>query len=261
MHTHSTILAFAGASLVSLASANIIPPRVTPGPGVVAIRGAGEAVYPRTPTGSLYTECSKAAESLGDGYPFLPEVVQTFFVTATQFRPTTTRSDTSDYGVQPTDISSVCHLSMSALESITSAPGPVATALASYKSILKSWQSSVAPAASSLAAKCIEVTPDDAGYMLYYVAQDERECAAAVSLMLGFTDKYALAPATTTSTTASAPKGTGAGATGGQQQQGQSGAPTSTSTSTGAAAGARETGYIAVAAVAAVGAVVGAVGL
>ncbi|KAK3989067.1 hypothetical protein QBC44DRAFT_381857 [Cladorrhinum sp. PSN332] len=256
MHTH-TLLAFTGIASLALAGPNVLPPEVTAGPAIVA---RAMALNPRTPTGSLYSECSSVANSLGEERPTPSGELEVWLTTA---KPTTTTTTTtrpltteSDRPYDAADVTSIC--SRGFLSDFT-APTEIATAYASYTSQVSAWQASVAPAASSVAAKCMEESAEDAGYLLFLVATEQAQCETALMLLFALTSGVSLAPATaavTTTTSGSGPA-TGTGGAGGQQQ----GAAGTSSTPTGGAAGPRETGYVAAVAVAAVGAVVGAMGL
>lgn len=265
MHTQ-TFLALAGASAIM---AEPIPPHMTAAPIVAPARPV--AIYPRATTTSvdsaLVEECLTALDSIARDYPTPTGGLSSWFVTATQLPPTTTNaaaaSSQSDRPFNEADVTSFCNINLSRMYSL-SAPAEVRTAYSAYASSWVSWKSSAASAASSMAAKCLEVAPEVAGNLLFLVAPDQEKCESALYVAFGLTDDYSFVPATaTTLQSTGGGSATVTGGAGGQGQGGNGGGAVgiTSSSSTGGAVGPRETAYVAKMAVAALGAVVGAVAL
>ncbi|KAK4465009.1 hypothetical protein QBC42DRAFT_344271 [Cladorrhinum samala] len=246
-----TFVALVGAS-VSIAEP--IPPHITP-----AVTAAPSLVYARANTresiSSVVDECSSAVSSIVRERPPAPQSgpLDSWFrdLAHEASTSTTTRAPSTESwrDRKAAEVSSFCAGDFF-FESSLTPPAELRTMYDSYTSSYDSWRSSVAPAVSSLAARCVEDAPEVAGQALFLAATDEGTCNTALKLAYGVTDDWSPASATATTT----PPSTGGGS-------GDSAADITSSSSTGAAAGPRETGYVAKMAVAALGAVVGAVAL
>lgn len=243
MHTSRFLPALLAA--LPLVAANPAPfrPMITPAPLPPHVRSAvsRHAVNARQDDQQSLNECEESLFSLDEEMPTETGEVAEWLSTA---RPLNI--------VEEADMTQYC----SYLETPLTPPASLSSAYSELLEQQASWRSSVAPLASSLASVC------EGTVSVWYeliVATDEETCTELVSELVELA-----AEATTTSDEGGAPNtSTPTATTTGAPPPPTDGAsddnnPPETTTSEGAAAGPRETGFVAVAAVAAV-AVAGAV--
>ncbi|KAK4465010.1 hypothetical protein QBC42DRAFT_249045 [Cladorrhinum samala] len=277
------LLALAGASAIMAEPMPIMPPHMTAAP--VTVPASTMAIHRRETTTSidqeLKSECASALYLMDDNAPTMNDILRSWTKTDPEFyganpeivtsppKPTITSTTTGDGYVVPykDDIASRCSHVMSKLYSLT-APPEAQAAFSEYKSSWVNWQSSAAPIASSLAAKCVKVSPYTAGVLLSLVARNQDKCMTALSILHGSTDSFVYITDPTVTPTAGGSGATVTAGPGPQEQEEKGGqddggaaAGITSSSSTGGAVGPRETGYVAKMAAAALGVAVGVVAL
>ncbi|KAK4225378.1 hypothetical protein QBC38DRAFT_501346 [Podospora fimiseda] len=244
MFTASLLALLATGTTLTLAHAPL--PIITEAPLPLAVRQL-DTSFPTT-THSINEEalfsCSSAFKSLADAHPTPTDPALNAWHETLPDWPEWQDSSSDT----PNAISSWCSY---AFASVWDPPPPASlvNAQSSYASLTASWETANAAQVTSLAGDCVQHDRAVAENILLLVASDGPACETAVSVGLGLAGVL-----TRTSSTGGPPGETGSGNSNGDKG-GE--APSSTSSSTGGAAGPRETGFVAVMAVAAVGAVVG----
>ncbi|KAK3995120.1 hypothetical protein QBC44DRAFT_378937 [Cladorrhinum sp. PSN332] len=237
-----TLFALTGASLTV---ANVFALQNTANPALVRRQTATDD----TENPTLASECSTLIESIVSARPVPSSDLNEWIVS--QYDPEyTPQLGTTSGEPTTTNFVSVCSTVIQNPVAPTNPPASLSSELSSYTSAYLSWKSSAHPVVQSVASKCSTVGDygrDGAGQLLWGVATDVPECLRAVELLYGqYYGEY----------TGPLPSPTG-----GNGDADQGAVQRTTDSMAGGAAGPRETGYVAKMAVAAVGAVVGAVAL